>query len=145
MPVELLIINFATDRLYVRHVILVSRLKRYSLGRGRLRRSREIQPAEDVTLQPFFYLRRRFISFKLFVCSRGWVVHTSKNPSVKLRLGEISRRSAELSAVSLKLEEMALQLDRLRKLHGRMELLSHRNCDPNRKLYRAIGNGRDRA
>jgi hypothetical protein len=76
-------------------------------------------------------------------------VHTSQNPNVQLRLGEISRRSAELSAISLKLEEMALQLDRLRKLNGRIELLGHRSCDPSRKhdhhAYGLLGHSRDRA
>lgn len=76
-------------------------------------------------------------------------MQTNQNPSVALRLGEISRRSAELSAISLKLEEMASQLDRLRKLNGRIELLGHRNCDPSRQhdhhAYGLIGHNRDRA
>ncbi|HVX77219.1 MAG TPA: hypothetical protein VHB49_13905 [Bradyrhizobium sp.] len=73
----------------------------------------------------------------------------SKNPNVRLRLGEISRRSAKLTAISSKLEEMALQLDRLRKLSGRIELLGYRNGDPSRKhdfrTHKRIGDNRDRA
>ncbi len=49
-----------------------------------------------------------------------------RNLDVKSRLGEITRRSAELSAISSKLADMALQLDRLRKLNGRTELLGAR-------------------
>jgi hypothetical protein len=60
-------------------------------------------------------------------------LRTNRNLNVKLRLGEINRRFAELSAISSKLEEMALQLDRLRTLNGRIELLGHRNCAQSRK------------
>ena len=49
-----------------------------------------------------------------------------RNLDVKSRLGEITRRSAELAAISSKLADMALQLDRLRKLNGRTELLGNR-------------------
>jgi hypothetical protein len=60
-------------------------------------------------------------------------MRASGNPYVKLRLAEINRRSAELSAISSKLEEMVLQLDRLRTLSGRIRLLGHRNCASSRK------------
>lgn len=72
----------------------------------------------------------------------------NSNSDVKLRLGEISRRSAELSAISLKLQQMIIQLDQLRRLNGRVEFLGHRNCDRARKrdyrTYRLIGGRRDR-
>lgn len=45
---------------------------------------------------------------------------TDKKLEVKLRLGEIQRRSAELSAVSSELADMVAQLDRLRKLDERI-------------------------
>jgi hypothetical protein len=45
---------------------------------------------------------------------------TDKKLEVKLRLGEIQRRSAELSAVSSELADMMAQLDRLRKLDERI-------------------------
>ena len=57
-------------------------------------------------------------------------LRTSINLRVKLRLGEMDRRSAELSAISLKLEEMVMQLDRLRKLNGRIEPLRLRKFEP---------------
>ena len=60
-----------------------------------------------------------------------------RNLDVKSRLGEITRRSAELSAVSSKLENLALQLDQLRKLSGRAEgLLVARNRMASRKYNR---------
>lgn len=75
-------------------------------------------------------------------------MRVNRNPNLRLQLGEISRRSAELSAISSKLEEMASQLDRLRRLNGQIEFLSYRNCDPSRKhdhrTYRHIGNSRER-
>ena len=43
----------------------------------------------------------------------------SKEFEVRLRLREIARKSAELTAASLMLDDMALQLDRLRELTGR--------------------------
>jgi hypothetical protein len=49
------------------------------------------------------------------------------NQSVKSRLGEITRRSVVLSATSLKLANMALQLDELRRLSARAEFLSNRD------------------
>lgn len=74
-------------------------------------------------------------------------MRTSGSPGVRLRLGEINRRSAELSAISLKLEEMVSQLDRLRKLTGRIELLGPRRCGPSvtrdRRASKIAGNGRD--
>ena len=51
----------------------------------------------------------------------------STNLDFKLRLSEIARKSAELSAVSSKLADMASQLNRLRKLNGGIEFLSDRN------------------
>jgi hypothetical protein len=60
-------------------------------------------------------------------------LRTNRNLYMKLRLGEINRRSAELSAISSRLEEMALQLDRLRSLNGGIELLGSRNCAQSRK------------
>jgi hypothetical protein len=45
---------------------------------------------------------------------------TNKKLEVRLRLGEIKRRSAELSAVSSELADMVAQLDRLRKLDERI-------------------------
>jgi len=75
-------------------------------------------------------------------------VRVNRNPNVELQLGKISRRAAELSAISSKLEELALQLDRLRRLNGQIEFLGYRNCDPSRKhdyhTYRHIGNSRER-
>ena len=76
-------------------------------------------------------------------------MRTSRNPDVKLRLGEITRRSEELSAISSKLAEMALQLDRLRELNGRIDLLGSRNCVPSRKhdrhaAHKFLGNSGDR-
>lgn len=50
-----------------------------------------------------------------------------RNLDVELRLGEIIRRSAELSAVSSELADMALQLDRLRRLNGRIALPTDRS------------------
>jgi hypothetical protein len=44
----------------------------------------------------------------------------NKKLEVRLRLGEIKRRSAELSAVSSELADMVAQLDRLRKLDERI-------------------------
>jgi hypothetical protein len=49
------------------------------------------------------------------------------NLDAKLRLDEISRRHAELSAASSMLTDMALQLDRLRRLTGTTELLTGRD------------------
>ena len=54
----------------------------------------------------------------------------STNLDVKLRLSEITRESAELSAVSSKLADMASQLDHLRKLNGRIEFLTDRKQTP---------------
>jgi hypothetical protein len=59
-----------------------------------------------------------------------------RNPDVKSRLGEITRKSAELSASSSKLFDMALQLDRLRRLNGRAALLGNHNCFARRKFHR---------
>jgi hypothetical protein len=58
------------------------------------------------------------------------------NHSVKSRLGEITRRSDVLSATSSKLAHMALQLDQLRKLSARAELLSNRDWFSSRKCDR---------
>lgn len=51
----------------------------------------------------------------------------NRNLDVELRLGEIARRSAELSAVSSRLADMASQLERLRQLNSRIALLTDRN------------------
>ena len=72
----------------------------------------------------------------------------NNSSDVKLRLSEISRRSAELSAISSKLQEMVIQLDQLRRLNGRVEFLDHRDSNGSRKhdyhTYRLIGGRRDR-
>jgi hypothetical protein len=57
----------------------------------------------------------------------------STNLGVKLRLSEIARKSAELSAVSSKLANMASQLNRLRRLNGRIEFLTDRNSPSSRR------------
>jgi hypothetical protein len=91
------------------------------------------------------YLSRHFFSsFEASISLTSWLVRISRSLNLKLRLGEISRRSAELSATSSKLEKMALQLDRLRKLNGRTGLLG--NCGPSRKFdHRGLaGYSRDR-
>ena len=59
-----------------------------------------------------------------------------RNLDVELRLGEITRRSAELSAISSKLTDMALQLDRLRRLNGRTELMGNSNRLTSRRYGR---------
>lgn len=45
---------------------------------------------------------------------------SSKSLNIKLRLGEINRRFAELKAVSSKLAGMAAQLDRLREVNEKL-------------------------
>jgi hypothetical protein len=62
-----------------------------------------------------------------------------RNLDVELRLGEITRRSAELSAISSKLTDMALQLDRLRRLNGRTELMGNSNRLTSRRYGRDTG------
>jgi hypothetical protein len=57
----------------------------------------------------------------------------STNLDVKLRLSEIDRKSAELSAVSSELADMASQLNRLRKLNGRTGFLTDRNSPSRRR------------
>jgi hypothetical protein len=75
-------------------------------------------------------------------------VNINNSSDVKLRLSEISRRSAELSAISSKLQEMVIQLHQLRRLNGRVEFLEHRDSGGSRKrdyhTYRLIGSRRDR-
>ncbi|UTD27974.1 hypothetical protein [Bradyrhizobium sp. WD16] len=51
----------------------------------------------------------------------------SKKFEVRLRLREIAKKSAELTAASLMLDDMALQLDQLRELTGRPGLLGDRH------------------
>lgn len=51
----------------------------------------------------------------------------SKEFEVRLQLREIARKSAELAAASLMLDDMALQLDRLRELTGRQALQGGRH------------------
>jgi hypothetical protein len=70
----------------------------------------------------------------------------STSLDVKLRLSEIAQKSAELSAVSSKLADMASQLNRLRKLNGRMGFLSDRNSPfsrPNNDSYASRGGFRN--
>ncbi len=62
----------------------------------------------------------------------------STNLEVKLRLYEIARKSAELSAIRSELVDMASQLDRLRKLNGTLGLLSDRDNSSRRKSYNHI-------
>src|ERR1700688_2753455 len=59
----------------------------------------------------------------------------STNLDVKLRLSEIARKSAELSAVSSKLDDMASQLNRLRQLNGRIGFLTDRNSPSSRRKH----------
>jgi len=71
-----------------------------------------------------------------------------RNQSVKSRLGEITRRSVVLSATSSKLASMALQLDQLRKLSARAELLSNHDWISDYKydrypIFSAAANDRD--
>lgn len=86
--------------------------------------------------------------FLFYILSAIGLSRMRRNLDVKSRLGEIARRSAELSAVSSKLSNMALQLDQLRKLSGRTELLGNGNCITNRKYdryltYRLHGDDQD--
>jgi hypothetical protein len=57
----------------------------------------------------------------------------STNFDFKLRLSEIARKSAELSAVSAKLADMASQLKRLRQLNARPGSLGDRNSLSSRR------------
>ncbi len=59
-----------------------------------------------------------------------------RDQNVKSRLGEITRRSVVLSATSSKLANMVLQLDQLRKLSARAELLGNRDWIASRKYDR---------
>lgn len=72
----------------------------------------------------------------------------NSSSDVKLRLSLINRRSAELSAISSKLQEMVIQLDQLRRLNGTVEFLDRRYSDGSRKrdyhTYRLIGGRRNR-
>jgi hypothetical protein len=62
--------------------------------------------------------------FFLFFLFLGIGLRMRKNHfDLKSRFREVIRRSEELSAISLKLTNMALQLDGLRKLNGETELL----------------------
>jgi hypothetical protein len=63
------------------------------------------------------------------------VLHMSTNLEVKLRLYEIDRRSAELAARRSELAEMVSQLDYLRRLNGRMGLLTNRGSPPSQKSF----------
>ena len=57
----------------------------------------------------------------------------STNLDFKSRLSEIARKSAELSAVSSKLADMASQLNRLRQLNGGIASLRDRNSPCSRR------------
>jgi hypothetical protein len=63
---------------------------------------------------------------------------TNNNLEVKLRLREMIRRSAELSATSSKLADMASQLDLLRKVNGKIGLFIDRSSSPGRAETRTI-------
>ena len=73
-----------------------------------------------------------------------------KDLDIRLRLTEMNRRSAELSAVSSKLADMAAQLDRLRKLNERIWIFagcgspSGRRRDNDSLLGRYLGDSRRR-
>jgi hypothetical protein len=54
---------------------------------------------------------------------------------VRLRLYEIARRSAELAARRSELADMASQLDCLRRLNGRMGLLTNRGGPSSQKDF----------
>jgi len=73
---------------------------------------------------------------------------TSKTLETKLRLNEINRRFAELRAISSKLADMAAQLDRLRKVNGRVRVLINRRVSSNRRgdviSSKCLGNGQCR-
>jgi hypothetical protein len=65
-----------------------------------------------------------------------------RDMDVKLRLGEITRRSVELSATSSKLANLASQLDQLRKLSARAEklpLARHCAAGPKYDQFRIFG------
>ena len=57
---------------------------------------------------------------------------------VRLRLYEIDRRSAELSAKGLELADMASQLDRLRKLNDMLSLLTNHGSTSKSKRYNSL-------
>lgn len=57
---------------------------------------------------------------------------------VRSRLVENIRRSTELSAVSLKLEQMAMELNLLRRLNGTIELLGNRYSVLDTKLDQVL-------
>jgi hypothetical protein len=53
---------------------------------------------------------------------------TEKNFDIQMRLNEINRRSVELSAASSELANLALQLERLRKVNDEIRsLANHRS------------------
>jgi len=58
---------------------------------------------------------------------------TTEDLEIKLRLGEINQRSAELSAVSLELGAMVAQLPRLRKAYEKIGAFSDRNSSSRRQ------------
>lgn len=58
----------------------------------------------------------------------------STNLEVRLRLDEIVRRAAELSAVKSELADSILQLNQLRKLNFRMRPTVHRTNPARRRM-----------
>jgi hypothetical protein len=58
---------------------------------------------------------------------------TNKNFDIKLRLNEIKRRSAQLSATCLELADLAAQLGHLRKLNERIRTIANRRVHSNRR------------
>jgi hypothetical protein len=61
------------------------------------------------------------------------MVSSNKSLDIKLRLNEINRRFAQLSAVSSRLADMAEQLDRLRKVNERIGIFSDRSIPSRRR------------
>ena len=62
----------------------------------------------------------------------------NRHLAVRLRLYEIDRRSAELSAKGLELADMASELDRLRKLNDMLSLLTKHGSTSNSKRYNSL-------
>lgn len=60
---------------------------------------------------------------------------TDKNFDIKLRLNEINRRSAQLSAASSELANLAAQLNNLRKLNETIRIFANRRVYSNRRRH----------
>jgi hypothetical protein len=58
---------------------------------------------------------------------------TDRNFDIKLRLKEINRRSAELSAASFELANLAAQLNHLRKENERIRIFANRRAYSSRR------------